>query len=97
MATVDRLNSPGNEELLSFSENGKESPQKDRVQMKRELGVMDGVGVIVGIIVGSGIFLSPKGVLSYAGSPGFALIVWIMSGIMATIGALCYAELGEFV
>lgn len=97
MATVDRLNSPTNEELLSVSENGKDSPQKDRIQMKRELGVLDGVGVIIGIIVGAGIFLSPKGVLLYAGSPGFALIVWILSGILATIGALCYAELGKFI
>ncbi|KAK7580606.1 hypothetical protein V9T40_001235 [Parthenolecanium corni] len=97
MATVDRLNSPTNEELLSVSENGKDSPQKDRIQMKRELGVLDGVGVIIGIIVGAGIFLSPKGVLLYAGSPGFALIVWILSGILATIGALCYAELGTMI
>lgn len=67
------------------------------VKLKKELGLWDGVAIIVGIIVGAGIFVSPKGVLRNSGSVGQALIVWIFSGLLSLIGALCYAELGKSV
>ena len=52
-------------------------------KLKRELGLFNGVGIIIGIIVGSGIFVSPKGVLLFAGSPGLAIVVWVVSGLIS--------------
>ena len=65
--------------------------------LKKELTLFHGVAYLITEIIGSGIFLSPNGVIAKAGSYGLALIIWVVSGLMATGGALCYSELGTFV
>jgi len=62
--------------------------------LKKTLGLVQGCTIIVGSIIGSGIFVSPGGVLKNTGSINMSLMVWIASGIFSMVGAYCYAELG---
>lgn len=64
------------------------------MKMRKQLGLLEGVAIILGIIFGSGIFISPKEVIEKTGSVWGALSVWAVCGILATLGALSYAELG---
>ena len=64
------------------------------VYLRRQINLIDAIALIVGIVIGSGIFIFPSGVLRYTGSVGWALIMWAISGVFAIFGGLCYAELG---
>lgn len=72
-----------------------EQPQiNEPIRLKRRLGLWNGVAIIMGVIVGSGIFISPTDVLKSAGSQGASLLVWSICGLLTLMGALCMAELG---
>ncbi|XP_071792562.1 Y+L amino acid transporter 2-like isoform X1 [Asterias amurensis] len=74
--------------LLSNSEDG------STVKLQRQITLLSGVAINVGTIIGSGIFVSPKGVLLGVSSVGMTVIVWVLAGIISLLGALCFAELG---
>ncbi|KAI9893588.1 MAG: hypothetical protein M1814_006384 [Vezdaea aestivalis] len=64
------------------------------LERQKTLTYLNGLSLVVGLIIGSGIFSSPSQVNVNAGSPGASLIVWVVAGILAWTGAASYAELG---
>ena len=66
----------------------------ENLEKQKTLTYLNGLSLVVGLIIGSGIFSSPAQVNSHAGSPGASLIVWTVSGLLAWTGAASYAELG---
>uniref|UniRef100_A0A8C9Z457 Si:ch73-352p4.8 n=1 Tax=Sander lucioperca TaxID=283035 RepID=A0A8C9Z457_SANLU len=72
----------------------KEKAEEEVVHLRREIGLLPAACFIIGTVVGSGIFIAPKGVLINSGSVGLSLLVWALCGVLSLFGALCYAELG---
>lgn len=56
------------------------------VKLKREIGLFSAVNLILGVMIGSGIFISPAAALLHSGSIGLCLIIWIISGIISLLG-----------
>jgi basic amino acid/polyamine antiporter, APA family len=64
-------------------------------QYDRRLGMFDGTMLVMGGIIGSGIFLTPAVVAQRVASPGLTVAVWVLGGVIALAGAFCFAELGS--
>jgi APA family basic amino acid/polyamine antiporter len=61
--------------------------------LKRQIGLLTATALVVGEVVGVGIFLTPADMTKPVGSPFLVLLVWLVSGVMALCGAFCFGEL----
>ena len=67
--------------------------QKEHTQLIRGLGLIAAISVNVANIIGTGVFLKARVMTCNVGTPGKALIVWVIAGVLSLAGALTYAEL----
>ena len=69
-------------------------PAAGRRELPRVLGFTSVVGILVGTVIGSGIFVAPNRIASLVESPQLIMAVWIVGGVLSFFGALAFAELG---
>ncbi len=63
------------------------------IELKRSLRLFDGLAMVVGIMIGSGIFRTPGLVAQQLGRPWLTFVAWLLGGVLAFLGTLCFAEL----
>ena len=67
----------------------------DRSSYRKTFSVSDAVAIIVGIVIGAGIFKTPSLVAGFSGNETVTLLAWLAGGVISFVGALCYAELAS--
>ncbi|MGA8043131.1 MAG: amino acid permease [Terracidiphilus sp.] len=71
-----------------------EPPNQAPADLPRVLGASQATAIVVGTIIGSGIFLVPREMMQDAGSSTLVYLAWIVGGLLSLFGAMTYAELG---
>ncbi|HZW82528.1 MAG TPA: amino acid permease, partial [Candidatus Deferrimicrobium sp.] len=61
--------------------------------LRKDLGLFEAIAIVIGVVIGSGIFFKPSVVLSNAGAPGLAILAWIVGGIITIAAGLTVAEI----
>ena len=75
------INKDDEKTSVSQKESGKKG-----VGLQRTVGLSSGISIIIGTMIGSGIFVSPKGVLAASESIGLCLIIWFLCGLVSLLG-----------
>src|SRR5687767_7050300 len=65
------------------------------MELKRDLGSLAAASLVVGTVIGSGIFLVPTTMIREVGTPQMVFVVWVVGGLLSMAGALSYAELSS--
>ena len=63
--------------------------------LKKSIKLFQSVLIVVGIVIGSGVFFKPSSVFHDAGAPGLGILAWVVGGVITIAGALSIAEVGS--
>ena len=72
----------------------RQEQETGKPQLAAKLGLFDATMIVMGGVIGSGIFVNPAVVARHLHSPVLILGAWIVGGVLALMGAMIYAELG---
>ena len=67
----------------------------EKNELKRTLGLLDATSIVAGSMIGSGIFIVTAAMMRDIGSPGWMLILWLLTGLITIFAALSYGELAK--
>ena len=71
--------------------------QNNKSSLAKELGLFTVIAIVVGAVIGSGIFRKPAAMAEYLGSPEILILIWIVAGFITLIGALSNAEVASMI
>ena len=74
-----------------------ETPTDNRDKMKKNITVLRGIALVVGTVIGTGIFITPNSITRRVNAPATSILVWLAGGVMAGVGGLVYCELGTMI
>jgi len=84
-----------NEKEGSDSPEGSTKEKKrGRGALRKDMNLIDAIAFVVGVTIGSGIFITPATILRETGSFGVSMLCWLVGMIVALVGSFCYMELG---
>jgi len=69
--------------------------QEENNPLQKRVTLFDGISIVSGAMIGSGIFIVSADIARNVGSPGWLLVVWLITGVMTIIGAISYGELAS--
>lgn len=87
---AEREVTPNGDSVMDTSST---APLRNTVE-KHKMGLWGATSYVVGCMIGSGIFITSKGVLQQTGSIGLSLVVWSVTAVISLLGGMTYTELG---
>ena len=72
--------------------------EKQTNEMKKNMGVMSAISIVVGCVIGAGVFFKPYAIYqATGGAPGLGLLSWVIGGLISIFGALTFAEIAVLI